>query len=226
MRTAVLLPTLNEEESIADMIQRIKLVDSSFAVIVVDSLSTDRTCDIAQANGAEVITVDIRGKGLAICKAFAAIDYDIVVMLDSDSSYQPEEILLLLEALKDVDVAVGSRFLGTIEEGAMTALNSFGNHIITTIGNLLFGMDSTDICTGFWGFNRKAYKTIDIDARHFSLEANLFAECSLNKLAVVEIPITYKKRKGTSKLSVFHGLSIVGYLFYKRLKAFLRLRLG
>ena len=70
MRVCVLLPTLNEAESIAEMIERVRKVDPSYVIYVVDSGSTDGTAEMARAHGAKLITLDVRGKGLAIKKAF------------------------------------------------------------------------------------------------------------------------------------------------------------
>lgn len=217
MRICVLLPTFNEAESIADMIERVRKVDPSYAIYVVDSGSTDGTDRIAREHGAQLITLDVRGKGLAIKKAFQTINEDIAVLLDSDTSYQPEEIPKLLKALESFDVVVGSRFKGKIERGAMKAVNRLGNRALTAIGEVLYWKDASDICSGFWAFRKDAYKRMDIDAPHFSLEANFYVECSKKKLRLGEVPITYGVRKGETKLTVAHGFDIGLYLIRKRL---------
>ncbi len=173
----VLLPTLNEAESIADMIARVRKVDSSYEICVVDSGSTDGTVEIAKNAGARLITLDVRGKGLAIKKAFSEIDSDVAVLLDSDTSYAPEEIPRLLKALEGCDVVVGSRFKGKIEKGAMKTMNRLGNMGLTAMANALYWKPVSDMCSGFWAFRKEAYKKMDIDAKHFSLEANFYTEC-------------------------------------------------
>ncbi len=217
MRVCVLLPTLNEAESIAEMIERVRKVDPSYVIYVVDSGSTDGTAEQARAHNAKLITLDVRGKGLAIKKAFAEIDEDVAILLDSDTSYLPEEIPKLIKALDDCDVVVGSRFKGKIEDGAMKGVNRLGNMALTAMGNVLYWKGASDICSGFWAFRKEAYKKMDIDAPHFSLEANFYVECVKKKLRLHEVPITYGIRKGETKLTIAHGFDIGLYLLRKRL---------
>ena len=212
MKIAVLLPTYNEEESIAAMIQSVRMIDESYDIYVVDSGSTDQTVRIAQLNCANIISLDERGKGLAIAKAFRELDYDAIVMLDSDMSYSPEDIPLLLKGLKDNDVVVGSRFIGEIQLGAMSGLNRFGNRLLTGLAVFLFGIPTTDVCSGFWAFMNDAYKSMEIDARHFPLEANFYVECLDKELCLGEVPIHYGVRRGQSKLGMIDGLEIGLYL--------------
>lgn len=216
MKTAILLPTLNEVEAIGEMIKRVRVINPEFDIYVVDSGSTDGTVDIAKNENARIISLSERGKGLAIKKAFLEVDCDQLVLLDSDSSYMPEEIPVLLKALEVCDVVVGSRFAGKIEEGSMKGLNRFGNKMLTLLGDVLYGRNKTDLCSGFWAFKRESYKKMTIDAKHFSLEANLFVECSKHKLRLCEVPITYGKRQGQTKLSPLHGFEIGGYLLRRR----------
>jgi glycosyltransferase involved in cell wall biosynthesis len=216
MRVAVLLPTLNEAESIAEMIERVRKVDGSFEIYVVDSGSTDGTPEIALKMKAKLISLDKRGKGIAIKKAFSEVDADVVVLLDSDASYLPEEIPKLIAALDGCDVAVGSRFKGTIEKGAMKSLNRFGNQMLTLMARTIYGKPISDVCSGFWAFRKDAYLRMVIDAPHFSLEANFYAECARLNLGMCEIPISYKVRQGETKLTIMHGIDIGAFLIKRR----------
>ena len=216
LMVCVLLPTYNEAGSIKEVIDRVRKVDPSFSIVVVDSGSTDGTAEIAKKCGAQLVTLDRRGKGIAIKKAFQEIDDDVIVLLDSDASYLPEEIPILIENLKGCDVVLGSRFRGRIEKGSMKSLNRLGNRMLTFLGNVLYGKDSTDLCTGFWAFNKKAYKGMLIDAPHFELEANFFAQCAKKKMKLCEVPISYVARQGQAKLSPLHGFNIAWYLVSRR----------
>jgi dolichol-phosphate mannosyltransferase len=166
--------------------------------------------------GAEVLEFNKRGKAEAVKEAFSKIDDDAAVLLDSDKSYLPEEIPALLGALDGCDVVAGSRFRGTIEPGSMTALNRFGNKALTFIANALYQKKISDVCSGFWAFRKKAYKGMDIDSRHFDLEANFFVNCARRNLRLCEVPISYRAREGKTKLSPIHGLGIGWYLLKKR----------
>ena len=128
-----------------------------------------------------------------------------------------EEIPKLIKALDDCDVVVGSRFKGKIEDGAMKGVNRLGNMALTAMGNVLYWKGASDICSGFWAFRKEAYKKMDIDAPHFSLEANFYVECVKKKLRLHEVPITYGIRKGETKLTIAHGFDIGLYLLRKRL---------
>ncbi len=210
----VVLPTLNEADSIKDMVRRVRKASKDYEIYVVDSGSTDGTGRMAREAGATVISVG-RGKGVAIKKAFSLLNSRRVVLLDSDSSYLPSQIPLLLRALEGCDAVVGSRFKGRIEKGAMKPLNRAGNLFLTWLAKSLYGIDITDVCSGFWAFNRKAYKKMEIDAPSFELEANFYVECARKGLKLSEVPITYRRRKGKTKLNILDGSRIGLYLVKK-----------
>ncbi len=216
MSVCVLLPTLNEVDSIGEMIDRVRKVDREFKIYVVDSGSTDGTVEEAEKRGVSLIKLKEKGKGRAIRKAFQEIDEDIAVLLDSDTSYAPEEIKKLLSRIPDYDVVLGSRFRGEIRRGSMKTINKLGNRLLTLWANILYGKKISDVCSGFWVFSRKAYREMEIDARHFSLEANFYAECAKRGFSLFEVPITYGVRRGETKLNIFHGFEIGWYLFQKR----------
>lgn len=216
MSIAILLPTLNEEASIGSVIDEVKEAGGDgWGVVVVDSGSKDRTVEIALAKGAAVIRLPMRGKGIAVRKAFREIDADYLVMIDSDRSYRPEDIRKILEKLGECDVVVGSRFKGTIEKGAMPFTNRIGNLGLNLLAGVLYGKNVSDVCSGMWGFRRATYKKFDIDAKHFELEANFFVEAVHRNLGFCEIPIGYRVREGVSKLGILDGVAIGLYLIRK-----------
>jgi len=216
MSVTVLLPTYNEEENISGMISSIHSVSQEWKILVVDGGSTDRTVELARKAGADIFIFPERGKGKAISAAFAREDADTLVLLDADMSYPPSEIPKLLARLSECDVVVGSRFSGSIEEGAMKGINKFGNRCLTFLGNLLYGGRITDLCSGLWAFRKEAYKKMRITAPHFELEANFFTECMRKKMKLCEVPIEYKKRGGTAKISVADGFRIFSFLLSNR----------
>src|SRR4030042_113791 len=196
MRVAVLLPTLNEAEAIQEIIERVRKVDGSYLIYVADSGSTDGTTEIVRRVGVNLITLEKRGKGIAIKKAFEEIDADILVLLDSDASYLPEEIPKLLERLEECEVVGGSRFRGKIAPGAMKPVNRIGNGMLTLLASMAYLRPISDVCFGVWVFRKNAYKRMIIDAPHFSLEANFFAECARLGIKICETPISYGVRQG------------------------------
>lgn len=217
MAVLVLLPTYNEEENIAKMIDAVRAVSPEWSVLIVDGGSTDRTVEIAREKDAEAYVFPERGKGRAVADAFRKADAEQLVLLDADLSYPPSEIPKLLAKLKECDVVVGSRFAGSIEEGAMGGVNRFGNRCLTLMGNVLYGGRITDLCSGLWAFRKEAYKRMELDAPHFELEANFFSECTKKKMELCEVPIEYKQRGGTAKIGIADGMKIGLFLLRKRL---------
>jgi len=241
----VMIPALNEEESIGSVIDALPcdaLSSKGYEtrMIVVDGNSTDRTCAIAQERGAGVLVQGGRGKGIGVRQAFsicgppehmeaiqerppiqgltALVEARYVIMLDADGTYPPEHILDIVEMLESgTDVVMGSRFMGTIHEGAMTTLNRFGNIVLSDVASILYRHPCTDLCTGMWGFNAAALKALELDSRHFELEAELFAESLRKGLKVDEVAISYLPRKGETKLVPWKaGFAILSKLLERR----------
>jgi len=216
MSVTIILPTYNEEENISAMVESLRTVSKEWKILVVDGGSTDRTVELARRAEAEVFIFPERGKGKAIAAAFLREEADQLVLLDADMSYPPSEIPKLLARLDECEVVVGSRFSGSIEKGAMSGVNSFGNRALTFFGNLLYGGRITDLCSGLWAFRKDAYKNMKINAPHFELEANFFSECMKKRIKLCEVPISYRRRGGKAKISIMDGLRIGGFLISKR----------
>ena len=249
-KIAVIIPALNEEESIADVIDNvfsIDLQDSDYEldIEVIDGRSSDRTVEIARAKGANVIVQQGNGKGVGIRQIIdlcfpnhvvnrtlsltngscdqlpeltSLLDTNYVIMLDADGTYPPKYIPDIIEALEGgEDVVMGSRFKGTIEEGAMTQMNRVGNIILSNIASILYNHKCSDICTGMWGFRTDALKVLELESKHFELEAELFAESIKKGLNVGEIAINYLPRKGeTNLVPMAAGVSILTMIVKRR----------
>ncbi len=155
-KVAVLIPTLNEESTIGDVIDRIpveQLANEGYetAVYVIDGNSKDDTQRRAREKGATIILANRSGKGAAMKQAFASVRANYFIMIDGDDTYPPERIVDFMHLLYTHDVVLGSRLKGRIEEGAMTRTNALGNRMLTLVARTLFGGNITDLCTGFGG---------------------------------------------------------------------------
>ena len=217
---AILLPTYNEEGNIAQVIEEINGVkEKGWEIVLVDGGSSDDTVKMAKQKGTKVLEFNQRGKGNAVRYAFEKLDYDYLIIMDADLTYPANEIKKMLDKMKNdnCDVVVGSRFDGKIEEGAMKGLNRIGNKLLTLAGSVIYQQHTGDLCSGMRGFTKKAYKMMIIDAPHFEVEANFFAEAAKKHLKSCEVPIEYRKRGGQSKLTAWHGIKIGLYLLRKRL---------
>jgi dolichol-phosphate hexosyltransferase len=215
---AVLIPTLNEEIAISRVIERIPVHALSndgydTAIYIIDGGSEDRTQQKALEKGAEVLLVTQPGKGKAMQHAFSSIRADFFIMIDGDDTYPPEKITDFMRLLRTYDVVIGSRLKGRIEEGAMTRTNLFGNRMLTILACALFKKEITDVCSGFWGYRKHVIDRMDLTARGFEIEADMFVECARLRFSIGEIAIDYKKRVDRPKLSsISDGLKISFFL--------------
>lgn len=220
----IILPALNEEDSIGRVIDEIPLrvlEDDGYRVfiLVVDGNSSDRTRDIAREKGAEVLVHPQRGKGRQVRSVLEAVQADYFFMLDSDYTYPAGYIPDMLRVLRGgKPVVIGSRLRGKREKGAITPLNVVGNYMLTFIANLLYGVRISDICTGFWGIRGEVIPNLILRADGFQFEAELYTQLAKSGYKIAEMPIVYRRRATETKLnSVKDGLKIIWTLLHKRL---------
>ncbi len=222
-KVCIILPTLNEEEAIGRVIDEIPvrdLVEKGYEVevLVVDGNSQDRTRQIAEAKGAEIIIESRKGKGRAMRTAFGLVDADFVFMLDADYTYPATYIPEMLAILRrDHSVVIGSRLKGEIEKGGMSRLNVVGNHLLTLMASILYRTKMSDLCTGYWGFRKEVISNLDLTADGFDFEADLFSQVVKKGYRLGEIPINYRRRQSLAKLnSIKDGLKIGRALISRR----------
>jgi glycosyltransferase involved in cell wall biosynthesis len=222
-KVAVLIPTLNEEATIGRVIDRVpvhELANDGYdtVIYVIDGDSEDRTQQKSLEKGAVVLSVTQPGKGAAMQHAFSAVRADYYIMIDGDNTYPPERITDFLRILRTNDVVLGSRLKGHIEQGAMTRMNLLGNRVLTAVACALFKKDITDLCTGFWGYRRNVIDRMNLVARGFEIEADMFVECARLGFSIGEVPIDYDKRADQPKLSsITDGLKIGFFLLKRRM---------
>lgn len=197
---SLVIPTLNEEHGIENVLQQVpKEVDE---VIIVDGGSTDRTVEIAKKYNATVIVEPKRGYGLAFLRGFAAAQSDIITTTDGDGTYPVRSIPQLVDALveKKADFVSGCRF--PLEDPtSMYYRNFIGNALMTGFTALLFKEKITDVASGMWVFRRNILQKFNfIDTRwNFSLEIKMEAMLHQN-VKFVEQHISYYERIGESKV--------------------------
>ena len=220
----VVIPALNEASTIGRVLDEIpfaELASEGFhtRAVVVDNGSSDGTADVARSRGAEVIVEPQRGKGNAMRRAFRETRADYVVMLDGDATYPATHIPEMLKVLRDGrDVVIGSRLKGTRAPGSISWVNLIGNHLLTWIACVLYWKKTSDLCTGYWAFRGSVLPSLQLSARGFNLEAELFSEVVRHKLRMGEVPIHYRRRPTPTKLRALRdGVRIARMLARKRL---------
>ncbi|MBE9506341.1 MAG: glycosyltransferase [Chloroflexi bacterium] len=219
----IIIPALNEVATIGLVLDEIPLDELRRTgyeprTLVVDNGSSDGTRQVALEKGAEVVDEPRRGKGMAMRRAFREASADYVFMLDADATYPPFHIPAMLHVLEnDHDVVIGSRLAGTRAPGSISSLNVIGNRLLTWMACALYGIKTSDLCTGYWGFRGKALAQLQLSAQGFNLEAELFAEVARHGLRLGELPIHYRRRPTPTKLrSLRDGARIVRTLLGKR----------
>lgn len=165
-------------------------------VILVDGHSTDRTVEVAKkAHPSIKVLYQLGvGKGAALKQGIGNAEGDIIVTLDADGTYPPEEMHRFIRAiLRGNDFAKGSRFLHA-QPACMTALRRLGNRILTVSVNLLFGAGYTDVCSGYYAFRNGLFQKINLVSNGFDMEQELFVKITKMKLKVTEVPHSYAPR--------------------------------
>ena len=222
-RVCIIIPTLNEAETIGKVIDEIprqvlEQAGYEVEVMVVDCNSTDGTKQIAEEKGARVIIEPRPGKGRAMRTALEATEAEFIFMLDGDYTYPPCYIVEMLELLCDTyPVVIGSRLRGQIEKGGMSLTNLIGNRLLTLMANILYRTKLSDLCTGYWGLRCEVIPNLNLTANGFDFEAELFSEVAKKGYQIGEVPILYRRRQSPPKLnSIRDGLKIGWALISRR----------
>jgi len=217
----IILPTLNEEQTIGqviDEIPRSSLEGAGYKVrlLVVDGDSTDRTREIAAEKGAGIIIERRRGKGIAVSKALSPVEADFIFMLDADYTYPAGYIPDMLKLLEGHHAVIGSRMRGRREKGAMSRLNLVGNYLLSLIATVFYGKKISDVCSGFWGFRGEVVKNLHLRASAFDLEAEIFSQLARRGYSIAEIPVDYRRRLSPPKLRSLRDGTRIGWALITR----------
>ena len=212
----VVIPALNEEASLPLVLAGIPRPPVR-RVVVADNGSTDRTAEVAADGGALVVAAERRGYGSA---CLAALDHlrrndppDVVVFLDADYSDHPEELPQVVAPILagEADVVIGSRVLGRRERGALLPQARAGNLVACLLIRLLYGHRYTDLGP-FRAARWEALERVGMSDPNFGWTAELQVKALRAGLTVVEVPVSYRKRVGVSKITgTIRGTIAAGY---------------
>lgn len=193
---------MNEESSIGKVLSDIPT--SVQWVIVADNGSTDGTACAAREQGAQVVSEPRRGYGYACLAGIASLpaETEIVVFMDGDYSDYPAELSELVSAMIEhqADLIIGSRVLGQREKGSLTPQQRFGNWLSTRLIRLLYGFPYTDLGP-FRAIRRDALRRLDMQDPTYGWTVEMQVKALQHRMKVVEVPVRYRKRIGTSKVS-------------------------
>lgn len=212
----VIIPCLNEEKTIAKVVQDFHTALPEADLIVFDNGSTDQTARVASEAGATVLVEKRRGKGFVVQAMFQRVDTDIYVMVDGDDTYPVEKVRSLIEpVLKgDADMVIGSRMAESKSE--FRRINWLGNIFFQNIINAIFGTHLTDILSGYRCMNRKLIKSLPLFVKGFEIEAEITIKSLERGFRLAEVPVSLRSRmEGShSKIRILgDGLRILGTIF-------------
>ena len=198
----ILMPCLNEAETLARCIEKAKLGIQRAGVrgeiLIADNGSTDGSQAIAEKLGARVVAVKAKGYGNALRGGIEAARGEWILMGDADDSYDFFEADRFVEKFKKGDeLIMGCRLPvggGIIMPGAMPWKNRWiGNPVLTTIGRLFFKCPAHDFHSGLRGFTKTAYYQMDLQTTGMEFASEMAIKGTLKKLKISEVPITLHK---------------------------------
>lgn len=202
MRTALVIPALNEADAIAGVVHAVppRVVDR---IVVVDNGSSDGTAAAARATGAEVVVEPRRGYGYA-CRAgvIVASDADLVAFVDGDGSFDPAELPRVLAPLRadEADFVLGSRTLGR-QAGAVLPHARFGNSLAAALLHQLYGVRVTDLGP-MRAIRRDLLLRLDMQEMIYGWPTEMIVKGARSGARIVEVQVSYRPRvAGQSKVS-------------------------
>jgi glycosyltransferase involved in cell wall biosynthesis len=224
----VIIPAFNEQDSIAFVIKEIPNIVTE--IIVVDNNSTDNTSLVAKNAGATVLSQTKMGYGNACLKGMEYIANQdekpyIVVFLDGDYSDFPEELTKIVQPIieNNIDLVIGARVRELREEGAMMPQQIFGNWLATNLMRLFFGAKFTDLGP-FRAIKYQKLLDLKMQDPTYGWTVEMQLKSKRQCLSYIEVPVRYKKRIGTSKVSgtikgsIFAGAKILSWIFKYSIK--------
>ena len=235
VKVAVIIPTLNEERGIEEVIQEIHrtldeymlhvsdvnnkvIVPIRPGIVVVDGGSTDNTVSVVKNKGEMLVRQRGRGYGHALITGFKyaveAFDPEVLVMMDADGTYDAADIpRLLMPILSDeLDLVLGCRF-DRMERDAMTSTNRIGNKILSWFAKRFLGVHVCDTQCGLRALTPDLVDIFNGQAKGMSFATEMLADAEQAGARIGEVSIVYRPRIGTTKLSPLHdGAKIVGII--------------
>lgn len=194
----VLVPALNEQDTIGEVVDRLLALPLSKQIIVVDDGSDDRTPEILASYGDKitVLTNPSRsGKGAAIRQALPHATGRVVIVQDADLEYVPEEIPSLIAPILEnrTGVVYGSRFAKGLPRG-MALPNKVVNVLLALAVRLLYGKRLSDEATCYKAFRRDLLVKMNLQCTRFEFCPEVTAKSLRLREQILEVPISYTPR--------------------------------
>jgi glycosyltransferase involved in cell wall biosynthesis len=214
---AVLIPCLNEEVTVGEVVRSFRRELPNATIYVFDNRSTDHTANRALEAGAVVIAEPRRGKGYVIHRMFRQVDADVYVMVDGDGTYPARDVHALIEPILGgaADMVVGSR-LHEQSDSQFRLINRWGNRLFLHVVKLVFGVRITDMLSGYRAFNRKLVKRLPLQRGGFETETELTIKALDRGFRVAEVPVSLAHRPDGSHSKIriaSDGVRVIATIF-------------
>ena len=206
-KIAVLIPCYNEEKTIATVVRDAKAALPEAVVYVYDNNSSDRTVELAEAEGAVVRHEYMQGKGNVIRRMFREVEAECYIMVDGDDTYPMEYAAGMVDKVlnRNADMVVGDRLSSTYFTENKRPFHNFGNTIVRSSINRLFNCEIKDIMTGYRAFSYGFVKTFPVLSTGFEIETEMTIHAVYNNMQIENVIVDYRDRPegSESKLNTF-----------------------
>jgi glycosyltransferase involved in cell wall biosynthesis len=212
MTVAVIIPALNEERAVAQVVAGIPrgVVDT---IVVVDNGSTDRTARVARTAGATVVEQPERGYGAALIAGVAAVPLaDTYVFMDGDASDVTDHLGEMLRMVRsgEAQLVLGVR-AGAVEPGSLLWHQQLGNRLVTWMISRISRRKLRDL-PSLKVIDGETYRSLDMHERTHGWTAELISKAAIRGISIAEVETGYRRRIGESKVSgSLRGSLLAGY---------------
>jgi glycosyltransferase involved in cell wall biosynthesis len=224
LRRIAIVPALNEEHTVARVIDELHAFDPGLDIVVIDDGSADATADAAARKGAYVLRLPFNlGIGGAVQTGFKFAfehDYDVAVRVDGDGQHDPGQLLRILEPVLrgEADIVVGSRFAA--DKGGYRSSRSrrIGIRILAAVVSRIVRQRVTDTTSGFQALNRRGIALFARDYPHDYPEVEATVMVFRHRLRLQEVPVTMRERGGgqssiTAVRSLYYMVKVLLAIF-------------
>jgi Glycosyl transferase family 2 len=203
---AVLIPCHNEEAAVQKVIEDFRTHLPDAAILVYDNNSSDRTCHVARAAGAQVRSESLQGKGHVVRRMFADVEADVYVLVDGDGTYDAAAAPVMIRELIENQLDMVTAVRQPVQQQAYRLGHRLGNRLMTKLVCRVFGNRVSDVLSGYRAFSRRFVKSFPALACGFETETEFTIHALELNMPVGELPSTYCGRVAGSH-SKLHTIS-------------------
>ena len=223
----IIVPAKNEELNLEPIINRIPLFESDYEILLVGAKSSDNTVETAfeiqqkyKNLPIKIIEQKSKAKGLGVLEAIEVSNFEIITILDSDLSVDPETLNEFFEIIENgrADFVNGTRFVYKMEEGAMRKLNNIGNLFFQYIISIVISTKLTDSLCGTKVFKKDLINQISEWKSSLFIkdpfgDFDFIFSAAYSGHKILEYPVHYRARVyGTTQISRFSdGIKLLFY---------------